>query len=350
MSEESKDLPLLSVESGFHVAHYVIQLHCDMENRHFSGSLYAFAIRSQQVKNKIDNHILILDLKDIVIESVKVISATEQEIRHFLSSTEDRKSLASCEQWIKKETKKELQYKVQEWSVEMELTEEEGKAVVVLIKYHTTIGGNSVSWLLDDNGQLCCLNTGSLINNRSLFPYQDTPNAMAMWQLMIRVDDPSLTVLTTGDEPTALSVGSQGWNYFFTSMLLPLSTFSLAIGHWNCLKQFNQCRLFSCGSFSNDLIQLLTNYIIKCLTAVQDLLGPLPVPKLDIIIVPKLVACLGFASPGLVLVSRSILYGRSPMLQRVAHEISHSWFGIVIGPVNWNEEWISEGFATFLEV
>ena len=91
-------------------------------------------------------------------------------------------------------------------------------------------------------------------------------------------------------------------------------------------------------------------YLIKCLQVVTDLLGPLPVPKLDIVIVPKSVACLGFASPGLVLISPTILYGRSPMLERVAHEIIHSWFGIVIGPKNWNEEWISEGFATFLEV
>ena len=34
---------------------------------------------------------------------------------------------------------------------------------------------------------------------------------------------------------------------------------------------------------------------------------------------------------------------------RLCHEIAHSWFGLVIGARDWSEEWISEGFATFLE-
>ena len=34
---------------------------------------------------------------------------------------------------------------------------------------------------------------------------------------------------------------------------------------------------------------------------------------------------------------------------RGPHEISHSWFGIMIGADDWTEAWLSEGFATFLE-
>lgn len=34
---------------------------------------------------------------------------------------------------------------------------------------------------------------------------------------------------------------------------------------------------------------------------------------------------------------------------RICHEIAHSWFGLVIGAKDWTEEWISEGFATYLE-
>ena len=37
------------------------------------------------------------------------------------------------------------------------------------------------------------------------------------------------------------------------------------------------------------------------------------------------------------------------MLIRLSHEISHSWFGLVIGALDWTEEWLSEGFATFSE-
>ena len=54
-------------------------------------------------------------------------------------------------------------------------------------------------------------------------------------------------------------------------------------------------------------------------------------------------------SPNLVFLSQSVLSGDASMRVRLAHEISHAWFGLLVGAKDWSEEWLSEGFATFME-
>ena len=44
-----------------------------------------------------------------------------------------------------------------------------------------------------------------------------------------------------------------------------------------------------------------------------------------------------------------MLCGDGSMGKKVAHEISHTWFGLLIGIKDYTEEWLSEGFATYIE-
>lgn len=48
-------------------------------------------------------------------------------------------------------------------------------------------------------------------------------------------------------------------------------------------------------------------------------------------------------------VSQTLLPGDHSTNIRLAHEFSHSWFGLLIGALDWTEEWLTEGFATYLE-
>ncbi|XP_069379742.1 aminopeptidase O isoform X2 [Paralichthys olivaceus] len=96
----------------------------------------------------------------------------------------------------------------------------------------------------------------------------------------------------------------------------------------------------------------------RCLAAAHAVLGVHPFPRLDVLIVPAGFSSLGMASPHIIFLSQSVLSTGSPGSgksclslcgSRLCHEIAHSWFGLVIGARDWTEEWISEGFATYLE-
>ncbi|KAL7392022.1 hypothetical protein ABVT39_018349 [Epinephelus coioides] len=96
----------------------------------------------------------------------------------------------------------------------------------------------------------------------------------------------------------------------------------------------------------------------QCLAAAHTVLGVHPFPRLDVLIVPAGFSSLGMASPHIIFLSQSVLCagrpgsgenGLSLCGSRICHEIAHSWFGLVIGARDWTEEWISEGFATYLE-
>ncbi|KAM4746657.1 aminopeptidase O isoform 2-T4 [Anableps anableps] len=96
----------------------------------------------------------------------------------------------------------------------------------------------------------------------------------------------------------------------------------------------------------------------QCLAAAHAVLGVHPFPRLDVLIVPAGFSSLGMASPHIIFLSQSVLCKECPGSgldrlslsgSRICHEIAHSWFGLVIGARDWTEEWISEGFATFLE-
>lgn len=99
----------------------------------------------------------------------------------------------------------------------------------------------------------------------------------------------------------------------------------------------------------DDNFSLVNQYIPASLEAAKELIGPYPLSRCDIVVVHRSFSGLGLASPNLMFLSPSIFSGDTSLLMKISHEVSHGWFGIMIGSLDWTEAWISEGFATFME-
>ncbi|XP_074137776.1 LOW QUALITY PROTEIN: aminopeptidase O [Sminthopsis crassicaudata] len=268
---------------------------------------------------------------------------------------------------------------------------------ILRIWYKTKPEGRSVTWTTDQNGRPCVYTMGSPINNRALFPCQEPPVAMSTWQATVRAAA-SFVVLMSGEnsaKPTQLQEGYLSWNYYVT-MPMPASTFTIAVGPWKEVKlgpcslnepstvtsfssseADSRCASWVCGHmeypchfqnpgaasqaiipyrmFAPECLQhfceeILFQLIPRCLSAAHATLGTHPFSRLDVLIVPANFASLGMASPHIIFLSQSVLPGGSHLCgTRLCHEIAHAWFGLAIGARDWTEEWLSEGFATYLE-
>nr|XP_054764615.1 aminopeptidase O-like [Lytechinus pictus] len=296
-----------------------------------------------------------------------------------------------------------LEFKVEPWSLKVwkrGVKKPDDFPAAVCITYRTRPSGRSLTWAVDQDGRPCVFTQGAWINNRSLFPCQEPPGAMATWQAIIHAPEDCMVIMS-GDEEGDVLQKKQGMvsTLHFTDMLQPSSIVSLAIGVWRCYNvpvpqdvdewRSNQKHLFSLaerkvenegkirqercnhdewpcriGCYNQPIIpsriiappslyeaavKEFASYLPKCLYAVFSLLGPHPFSRLDLLILPRCFASLGLASPSLIFLSQTLLSGDGSFLSRLAHEISHSWFGILIGARDWTEEWLSEGFATFME-
>uniref|UniRef100_A0A803W4T0 Aminopeptidase O n=1 Tax=Ficedula albicollis TaxID=59894 RepID=A0A803W4T0_FICAL len=437
------DLPLMANTSYMLVKHYVLDLDVDFKSKVIEGSIVLFFETGSQYKktssagkescqSQFDEtckmrasepcHIPMINVEEVDVAAVSGIekftrpvklTGASKELENLRNQIVHELVTLPADRWKEQlyyfthcsqaPGCGELLFSTGTWSLEIRKSGIQTPADfphAIRIWYKTKPEGRSVTWTTDQSGRPCVYTMGSPINNRALFPCQEPPIALSTWQASVRTAA-GFVVLMSGEnsaEPVQLREGILNW-YYYVSMPMPASTFTIAVGCWQEVKQqsFKQtaaietntvCSLPSsqtdsrwhegvCGHveypcrFQNPAARLqavipyrvfapwclmesceeyLLQLIPQCLSAAYATLGTHPFSRLDVLIVPSNFSSLGMASPHIIFLSQSVLPGGSHLCgTRLCHEIAHAWFGLAIGARDWTEEWISEGFATFLE-
>ncbi|CAG7734515.1 unnamed protein product [Allacma fusca] len=373
-----KDLPLMSNVDQIHVSHYVMNLEFDTGQRVVKGKVLLFlkedhngtvarSCRDENVgktneKNKCSHIILDACALDVTkVEKVMVPGGIDVQNLEDLYSTFEISDRCCRE---------ELKFSVTKWSLDIWGWEEFPD--VVQIDYMTSRDTPSLHWRpawgfsFDGEVPICCYTPAAPVNNRGLFPCQEPPSAMATWQSFVKVKKPYMAFLSS-DRPSRTIFDTSDYSvmYFNCSQVLPMSTFSIIVSVFDSNNVFES--EWTLKDITGAMLAVPIRWIFQSkvdvsfgleslsftkllLTESRKILGPLPFQRLDIILMPNTFPTLGLANPSMIFLSPSLMTGRKSLLySRLAHEIGHFWFGLSIGALDWTEEWLSEGFATFIE-
>ncbi len=87
----------------------------------------------------------------------------------------------------------------------------------------------------------------------------------------------------------------------------------------------------------------------EMISIAENIYGPYRWGRYDLIVLPPGFPYGGMENPILTFLTPTILAGDKSLLNLVAHELAHSWSGNLVTNESWNDFWINEGFTVYFE-
>jgi alanyl aminopeptidase len=197
---------------------------------------------------------------------------------------------------------------------------------------------------------------------RRAFPCFDEPQFKVPWQFTLHVKRTDLAASNTPVTSETAEDGEMKRVQFAATRPLPSYLIALAVGPFEIVnigktgRKKTPLRILAPAGHRGEtqfaeaaipeLLNLLENYFDS----------PFPYEKLDSVVMP--VSDFAMENAGLITYNLADLLSRpdrdTSARQRacavtVAHEMAHQWFGDLVTPAWWDDIWLNEAFATWLE-
>jgi cytosol alanyl aminopeptidase len=195
---------------------------------------------------------------------------------------------------------------------------------------------------------------------RMMFPCFDEPDFKIPWQLALDVPKDQIAVSNTPIASEAPLDATHRRVTFAPTKPLPSYLIAFGVGPYDVVdagksKSGLALRIFAPKGKANEAA-----YVAHAIPRIVDILEgwfaiPYPYPKLDIVVVPS-ARGLAMENAGMItadarytLLSNPAPFDERGLVSVIGHETAHQWFGDLVTATWWDDIWLNESFATWIE-
>ncbi|GAW02760.1 leukotriene-a4 partial [Lentinula edodes] len=241
-----------------------------------------------------------------------------------------------------------------------------GSLIKATIKYETTKECTALQWLAKEQTQgksfPYLFSQCQPIYARAMAPVQDSPSVKIKYSAEVTSILPALMSAIRQSPPSdgpahdGKVIGKDAVTYVYHQPI-PIPSYLIAIAAGNVVyRPFPRLpgKEWTCGIWSEpELIEAayweFSEDTARFLASAEDIVVPYRFGVYDLLVLPPSFPYGGMENACLTFLTPTLLAGDRTLVDVIAHELTHSWFGNGVTHAHASHFWLNEGWTTYIE-